>query len=233
MTIKFNVPGSKRKELVKAVSEWLGEEIRYCGAPTFAYESERFSIDRNGTLTFDNLVDSAVIERLLEHLYDEGFEYELPDAPETGVDEEQRPDGCGLTVSVPVSAFPADAQNNLHSIIAAKRGLICKALGLDSFPVQITEETVSFPWFEGVLSPDECKACTHFIAALCEMAKTQKRINAREKEVDNEKYAFRCFLLRLGFIGSEYKDERKILLRRLTGSSAFKNGSAVESGVIE
>ena len=40
----------------------------------------------------------------------------------------------------------------------------------------------------------------------------------------NEKYAFRCFLLRLGFIGEEYKVERKILLKNLTGSSAFKNG---------
>ena len=46
----------------------------------------------------------------------------------------------------------------------------------------------------------------------------------KEKETDNDKYAFRCFLLRLGFIGSEYKAERKILLRNLTGSSAFKNG---------
>ena len=55
------------------------------------------------------------------------------------------------------------------------------------------------------------------------MAKTQKRVNSTEKTVENEKYAFRCFLLRLGFIGSEYKNERKILLANLTGSSAFKN----------
>ena len=50
------------------------------------------------------------------------------------------------------------------------------------------------------------------------------RITAREKDTDNDKYAFRCFLLRLGFIGAEYKEERKILLRNLTGSSAFKSG---------
>ena len=54
------------------------------------------------------------------------------------------------------------------------------------------------------------------------MSKEQKRINATEKEVTNEKYAFRCFLLRLGFIGAEYKADRKILLKNLTGSSAFK-----------
>jgi hypothetical protein len=44
----------------------------------------------------------------------------------------------------------------------------------------------------------------------------------------DEKYAFRCFLLRLGFIGDEYKKSRKILLKNLSGSSAFKSGSAKE-----
>jgi CRISPR/Cas system-associated protein endoribonuclease Cas2 len=56
------------------------------------------------------------------------------------------------------------------------------------------------------------------------MSKNLKRANSKEKEVENEKYAFRCFLLRLGFIGTEYKTYRKILLRNLEGSSAFKEG---------
>ena len=70
---------------------------------------------------------------------------------------------------------------------------------------------------------DGGSAYTHFITALCNMAKKQNRVTAKEKSADNEKYTFRCFLLRLGFIGSEYKKERKILLRNLSGSSAFKN----------
>lgn len=69
------------------------------------------------------------------------------------------------------------------------------------------------------------KAYTHFIAALCKMSKDLKRVSSTEKEVDNEKYAFRCFLLRLGFIGSEYKAERKILLQNLSGNSSWKNGA--------
>ena len=73
---------------------------------------------------------------------------------------------------------------------------------------------------------DRVKAYTHFIAALCEMSVSQKRISATEKLAENEKYAFRCFLLRLGFIGAEYKDERKILLENLSGSSAFRSGKA-------
>ena len=61
------------------------------------------------------------------------------------------------------------------------------------------------------------------------MAQNAKRVNAREKNTDNEKYAFRCFLLRLGFIGDEYKSARKILLRNLVGSSAFKGGQSKEA----
>lgn len=41
-------------------------------------------------------------------------------------------------------------------------------------------------------------------------------------ETGNDKYAFRCFLLRLGFIGDEYKIARKVLLKNLTGNSAFR-----------
>ena len=63
----------------------------------------------------------------------------------------------------------------------------------------------------------------------CDMARNQKRITAREKDTGNDKYAFRCFLLRLGFIGAEYKTERKILLRNLTGNGAFKAGARKEA----
>ena len=100
-----------------------------------------------------------------------------------------------------------------------------KAIGTDSLPIEVTEERVSFPWFTE-MDGDSARAYTHLVSALCEMARNAKRVTATEKEVDNEKYAFRCFLLRLGFIGAEYKTERKILLKNLTGSSAFKNGGA-------
>jgi hypothetical protein len=55
------------------------------------------------------------------------------------------------------------------------------------------------------------------VKALRDMAKPQHCILAADKSVDNEKYAFRCFLLRLGFIGEEYATTRKILLQNLSG----------------
>lgn len=114
---------------------------------------------------------------------------------------------------------------NLTNLLAAKGGLIRKALGIADLPIEVTEDAVSFPWFPELPEPEAVKAYTHFIAALGKMSKDLKRVSATEKPVDNEKYAFRCFLLRLGFIGNEYKAERKILLKNLSGNSSWKNGA--------
>lgn len=223
MNIKFNVPGQKRKELAKDIGTWLGSEVKYCGAPSFAYEVDYFTIDRNGCLSFDDRADSEVIERLLEHLYDEGFECEEAPTVETEP-EECKPDG--IAIQIPLSKVQV---GNLTLILDAKGNLIKKALGIEDLRFSLMEDRVDFPWFPADCKPEELQAYMHFITALCEMSVNQKRITAKEKTVENEKYAFRCFLLRLGFIGDEYKAERKILLRNLTGSSAFKSTERKEA----
>ena len=86
---------------------------------------------------------------------------------------------------------------------------------------EFTEEVPMFPYTE---DGDEIAAYTQFITGPCDMAKDAKRVSSKQTETDNDKYAFRCFLLRLGFIGKEYKTARKILLRNLTGNSAFHYG---------
>ena len=134
-----------------------------------------------------------------------------------------------LTIELPRSDFNDVAFENLNRLVTSKSSLIKKALGTDCIPIITTEETISFPWFQGELTSDEVKAYTHFVTALCETAKTQQRVNATEKQVENEKYAFRCFLIRLGFVGTEYKAERKTLLKNLSGNSAFKNGSPAKA----
>ena len=223
MTIKYNRTGADRKPLIAAIACITGAEAKYLGAPSFAYQVDYFTIDRNGTITFDDRADSEEIESLIERLASMGFEAE-PVERETSTGAEPPAAHDGLTIQMPADSFTPEALNNLHSLIAAKGRLIRKALGVDLLPVQVEADAVSFPWFSGEATAEEVKAYTHLIAALCDMARNQKRITAREKDTDNDKYAFRCFLLRLGFIGAEYKEERKILLRNLTGSSAFKSG---------
>ena len=131
----------------------------------------------------------------------------------------------GLTVEIPLDKV---AVGNLTKLLDAKGSLIKKALGVQNIGIEILKDRVAFPWFEELPDSDAVQAYTHFLSALCEMSKNAKRVTVTEKAVENEKYAFRCFLLRLGFIGAEYKTERKILLKNLTGSSAFKSGAKKE-----
>ena len=220
MMITINAQGAERKRLVQTISDWLGVPAKYCGAPTFNYEVDYFTIDRNGSLSFGDRADSEVIERLLQHICDEGFDI---DQSHSDDDEEEF---CAVCVSMPKSLFSDSSLENLKALITAKGSLIKKALGVDDLPLEITDTKVSFPWFPVTPTPDEIQAYDTFICKLCEMARNQKRVSATQQPTDNEKYAFRCFLIRLGFIGAEYKSIRKILLKNLSGSSAFRNGGA-------
>lgn len=159
-----------------------------------------------------------------------------PDAPETApaedaaeeaeADEQFEPDS--FSISIPKSKLPSDAQEKLNKILESKGKLIQKALGASSLTVETGEDKVSFPWFSFIPSAEQADAYTKFITALCKMAREQKRVSAKEKPNENEKYAFRCFLLRLGFIGDEFKGDRKILLRNFEGSSAFRTQESAD-----
>lgn len=221
MEIKYNVTGNDRKRLVMAIAEFMASAATYKGAPTFAYEVDCYTIDKNGTVSFDGRSDSKNVKKLAQHLHELGFEAE----PEESVDS--------LVLSYLREDFTDTALDNLRQLVASKETLIKKALAVDALPIEVDGKEVSFPWFYGFPTPEEINAYTHFTSKLINMAKTQKRVIAKEKETDNEKYAFRCFLLRLGFSGDEYKAARKILLRNLTGSGAYKSGSPKAQEYIE
>lgn len=229
MTIYYNA--QDRKPLVKAISEFMGADAVYMRTPTYAYRIDYFTVTREGNLEFDDRADSEEIEGIIEFLAERGFIAENVATEPLGTDTEEVPaaadsaehgETVGFTVEVPLEST---AVGNLTKLLDAKGRLIRRALAVDILSIEVTDSTVKFPWFADC-GADECKAYTHFISALCKLAKTVKRVTAKEKDTGNDKYAFRCFLLRLGFIGSEYKAERKILLKNLTGSSAFRNGGA-------
>ena len=93
----------------------------------------------------------------------------------------------------------------------------------DDFTDQALENLRHLIWAKGQLIKDACQLDS---LKLVQYAKNHQRIVSEPHEESNEKYAFRCFLLRLGFIGPEYKTQRKVLLRNLAGSAAFKNQEA-------
>ena len=251
MEFKYNVTGSDRKRLVMAIAEHLECDAKYLGMPTAAYQVDYFTISKDGTLSFDDRTGSDEVELLVEALLEKGFEPEprfedlrMTEEEELGLGRQRRdsigedgmqpsdvPDddkledvGDSLILSYPRKDISDAALDNLRLLVASKEKLIKKALGADTLPIEVMDEAVSFPWFAGFPQPEEISAYAHFTGKLVGMAKTQKRVTAKEKDTGNEKYAFRCFLLRLGFIGDEYKAARKILLRNLSGSGAFKSG---------
>ena len=88
-----------------------------------------------------------------------------------------------------------------------------------------TKGTVEFRLFNGTLHAGEIKAYIQYCLALAHQALTQKKASAKKTETDNEKYAFRCWMLRLGLIGDEFKTCRLHLLKHLTGNAAWKNAA--------
>ena len=226
MVLHFNVTKDKRKAMVQAIEKEIGGKAKYLGVPSCAYQIGSFTVGKNGELEFGDFDDidevAPIIDACVEATGVSPAEWdnnekgakEADCEPNKGAESED----IGLTVSIPLNKV---AVGNLTSLLDAKGNLIKKALGITDIRIEVEEDKVSFPWFEEV-EPDEALAYTKFIAALCEMSVNQKRITAKPKENENEKYAFRCFLLRLGFIGDEYKADRKILLSKLEGSSAFK-----------
>ena len=224
MKANYNVTGKERKALVAAIAAITGDKAVYKFMPTCAYEIGDITVDKEGGVTCD---DADKLERLIHNLIADGFTPEDSEKTESTdeeptAEEPEADEGTGLTVSLPLEKA---AVGNLTNLLTAKESLIKKALGIDDLGIEVTEDKITFPWFSELPEPEAVKAYTHFIAALCKMSKDLKRISATEKEVDNEKYAFRCFLLRLGFIGNEYKAERKILLQNLSGNSSWKNGA--------
>ena len=135
-----------------------------------------------------------------------------------------------LSISIPRSSMTDDQISNLKALVRSKRSLIQDALRTDSLEIIVDDEKISFPWFES--DAEGMKNYTIFITALCDTARKLHRVNTKEeKAVENKKYAFRCFLLRLGLIGDSYKETRKVLMRNLSGSAAFRTPVVKEVAV--
>ena len=232
MKIHYSITKEQRKKLVEAIGTALGTTASYCGAPSFSYRVGAFEITRDGCICFGDEADEAEVERVRTALREAGFtvaedETELPTAEaeeELTTDDEDR-----LIVSIPRTFLTETGRRNLDALLASKGKLIQKAFNIEKATYTLTEETIKFAWFHGKIAEDTVRAYTDFISKLCEMAQKQKRAVAKEKPTENEKYAFRCFLLRLGMIGDDYKASRRILLQNLTGSSAFKCGHRKEA----
>lgn len=227
MKIDYNVTGAEKKKLVQAISKATGYEAKYLKLPTLGHQVGPYFISRDGVVevdenepTVDAAINGAVAAGFIGTIEADPEDEELMEVESSPVEEEDEP--LMGSISVTKEGMTPAMIENLQKIIIGKASLIKQAFGIETLPVLEEHDKITFEWFPN-MDPSNGPAYCEFISALRKMAMEAKRVTMSDSEVENPKYAWRCFLLRLGFIGPEYKNTRKILMKNFTGSSAFKH----------
>lgn len=102
-----------------------------------------------------------------------------------------------------------------------------------NFHATFTKGTIEFRLFQfdepadgkaNGLHAGQLKSYIQLCLALSQLAKDVKGASAKPQQHENPKYAMRTWLLRLGFIGEEFKTAREFLTKRLSGDCSFRSG---------
>ena len=157
---------------------------------------------------------------------------ELSEESETTADTASQPDTeetaesiDRFSISMRRDFFDEADFAKLDRLIKSKSELFKMAFKTDDLSYEKTDDKVTFAWFPWEGDADEGFAYSLFIDKLTAHVKEQKRVNVSKTQTDNPKFAMRVFLIRIGMVGNEYKAARKVLLRNLEGSSAYRKGA--------
>ena len=136
----------------------------------------------------------------------------------------EKVDGYSITVPMPSKELISETlfEARLTKLLNAKAKLLKKAFNTDTVGFVIKDGDITFNWLKGDADPLMIQATMKFVVALVKLISEGQSVKCRERELHSEKYAMRCFLVRLGFIGDEYKQDRKLLVQNLSGSSSFR-----------
>jgi len=249
----------ERKEFVKALGEHFGVKPKYMGVPSCSYQieaaEETYTIDRAGKITTSegNEVElESLINGRVEVATDPTetetttFEVAVPMEGHTGITLRNLVNmvyskqalikkSLGITANIVEDNFSIAMNKakmeNLEDFKTAIDDIgvsSCPGLGFD-----FIDNTITFKFLEGEVSPEKIKAYTQLVALLNQNAMALKHASAKSKDTDNDKFTFRVWLVKIGMVGDEYKIARKVLLERLKGNSAFRSGSKPEKVVVE
>ncbi|MDR3540686.1 MAG: hypothetical protein P4L69_06905 [Desulfosporosinus sp.] len=248
----FKLIGLERKQIASVIAETLGEEVKYQGPPTFAYLRSGWMIDRSGVITFPEIEDKQILRTVLEALKTAGVTAEGNGTVTISLNAN---DGNSLrntvnliwskqnlirkaldrqTDIVPeslvntINAVPIDSLEEFAEVInkAIDAGTIEEESQLE---FDLVDKTISFSFFNASLNTEEVLAFITLCQQLNEQGKKQKFSSTKQRESTNDRYSFRCYLLKLGFIGEEYKVARKVLLSRLDGNTSFRTPEAQQA----
>lgn len=244
LKIKQRITGRERKEVAGLIAGYFGTQSVYQGAPGFGYlitepGGREWSIDKTGTVSTQGLAKDNVADVLsvLKTLGENGAIAEgqmsvtisteghngvtlrnlinILAAKERLIAKTTGVDGQLIFASAMVEAINYARLKTVEDFLEATVG--------EGYPgLEISKEAITFRWFAATLNPEEIQGYIHLALAVNKMALVQKHSSFHETKTTNEKYTFRVWLLRLGFIGEDYSASRKYFLDRLSGDGSFR-----------
>lgn len=228
-----------RKEIAKILSDHFGVEAKYMGTPSFAYqitiaEGVTYTIDREGKITNSEGIELE-IESILKCRAPEEFkEFSLPMDGHSGVTLRNLINLISSKQSIIKKVFNFNADivneefieniNNERLVTIEDFKSKVQSIGIEKTPgIKFDFEKKNI-YFDFIRTFEDTDAAIQFAKALNESAKRLKQSSPKATETDNEKFTFRTFLVRLGFVGDDYKKAREVLLKNLEGNGAFRKG---------
>lgn len=243
LRFQTRVFGMERKEVARLIASHFETQVIYEGAPGFGYlvkepGGREWRIDKTGTVITDWMRENDLAQMLtvLKTLEDNGLEavgqaeVTIPTEGHNGVTlrnliniivakEKLIAKATGIENQPLITPAMAAAVNSARLKTADD---FLDAAGKASPGIKITKESITFRWFAPTLTPEVIMAYIQLAVAINKIALAQKHSSPRETETANEKYTFRVWLLRLGFIGESYGPSRKLFLDRLSGDGSFR-----------
>ena len=250
MTIQTNT--TDRKALARQISELLDEPVAYAGAPSFAYRvGSTITIDRTGTLEITGDTPKA----LKDFLIGQGWLRPEPvaQAPASGMTISVTVKDITVVDLINLTHMLYSKQYLLNRSMGQEVLRIPKLL-IDRLrehtpetPDVFTEflddcramdELTGFDFRDDRVSmdvsysvgehPERWMTYADLLNQMILVAQDAMRITPTLSKPQNEKYAMRSWLLRLGYGGPDLKARRRILMENLKGYAAFKDDSGME-----
>ena len=201
METRFNVTGTERKALVKAIENIIQETAVYKKAPTFEYTVGNFTIDKNGTVSCDD-----------DNLITDGFSPEETSAAEPAA-EAGTPELVSLTVEVPMTNHTGSSIRNLINLLYTRSDLLNKALGtsfrVDAGLIQALKDEASVLTKESLLAAIAAYE-DEYGKAIDGLTITQERITFGTLPETNDTEMLRTFTILCGMMNKQALDQKRI-----------------------
>ncbi len=251
-----------RKQIIKALEEHAGVKAKYMGVPSFAYmitiNGLTYTIDRAGRITLDDvevelevLINGTNEEKEMsaqeQQQVNDALDFEITILMEGHTCSTLRNMLNMLYSKQPIvkkvfeieadilqADFIAELNKAQQQTIEEFKTEIAgkQESGYHGIEFDFTNNTITFKFFKHLQEPDRLEAYTQFISLLSQSARGLKHASPKPTATDNYKFTMRTWLIRLGFVGSEYKKSRMLLLKYLEGNGAYRKTERVSNSPI-